>query len=396
MTQNARANGWSRLPFDDCVLDVGTRRKSIPRNRYQKSGAYPVVDQGQDPIGGYTDDASVVYNDHLPLVLFGDHTRVFKFLDSPFAAGADGTKLFRANESRLTPLFLYYALRSLDIPERGYNRHYSLLREMQIAFPEDKTEQSAIANVLASIERAVEVQARNIAALKELKAATMAKLFREGMRDEPTKETQVGTIPASWDVVRLGEHCTMRSGGTPDRSVPQYWGADIPWVKTAEIDYCAITDTGERISRAGLENSNAKVFPPGTVLMAMYGQGVTRGRVAVLGIEATTNQACAAFFPDETIDSAFLYAYFCHAYESLRELGHGANQRNLSIDLLAAVHVPRPPERHEQLDIAATLTLLERRLNRAQLRMRGVEALFYSALRALTSGELRVTPLLET
>src|SRR5947199_90724 len=98
-------------------------------------------------------------------------------------------------------------------------------------------------------------------------------------------------LPEGWDVFPLGEHHAVGSGGTPSRSVHAFWnGGTIPWVKTTEVNYCVIRETEERITQAGLESSAAKLLPAGTLLMAMYGQGVTRGKVAILGVEAACNQ----------------------------------------------------------------------------------------------------------
>lgn len=267
-----------------------------------------------------------------------------------------------------------------------------LERMRQIAIPlPPARDQHAIADSLTKIQSAADIQDRIVAVLKVIKAATMAKLFREGVRGEPLKQTEIGEIPESWDVVRLGDHCRMASGGTPARDVGAYWGGDIPWVKTAEIDYRPILTTEERITQVGLENSSARVFPKGTLLMAMYGQGVTRGKVAVLEIEAATNQACAALFPDETLDPGFLDAFCVHAYDAIRNLGHGANQKNLSADILREIRLPRPPSLDEQREVSHVLRALEGRLHLAEKTRRMLETLFSSTLHLLMTGQMRVT-----
>ena len=106
-------------------------------------------------------------------------------------------------------------------------------------------------------------------------------------------------MPAS-HVSGIRANYRLVAGGTPERDNPAYWHeGTIPWVKTGEVDYCVITDTEEKITQSGLDNSAAKLLPSGTVLVAMYGQGITRGKVAMLGIEAATNQACVGLIPRE-------------------------------------------------------------------------------------------------
>ncbi len=308
----------------------------------------------------------------------------------------------RAKTDQIIPDFVVHWLRAaftqLGLYEGVGNKttipNLSRARLAQLQIPKpDPDEQRQVASILGNVQRAIEVQAAICDKLAALKSATMAKLFREGLRGEPLKQTEIGEIPESWEVVRLGDRCKLKSGGTPSRAVPEYWGGDIPWVKTTEINYREIRDTDEKITQLGLENSSAKVFDKGTVLMAMYGQGVTRGRVALLGIPAATNQACAAFFPDETISPRFLHAYFTHAYERVRELGHGANQRNLSLELLEDVKIPVPKSIDEQEEISHIVADLQRRIELSETKVTVLNRLFCSALHALMTGAIRVKDL---
>lgn len=108
------------------------------------------------------------------------------------------------------------------------------------------------------------------------------------------KQTEIGVIPKEWDVTRIGEMATVTAGGTPSRSVSGYWDGSIPWITTSEIEFNEIKNARQFITAEGLKNSAAKLLPPGTLLLALYGQGKTRGKVGILRFEAATNQACAA------------------------------------------------------------------------------------------------------
>ncbi len=121
----------------------------------------------------------------------------------------------------------------------------------------------------------------------------------------------------------------MLQEGTPDRGNAAYWdGGTIPWVKTGQVNYCVIADTEEKITLSGLEDSAAKLLPKGTVLVAMYGQGITRGKVALLGIEAATNQACVGLIPTNgSVLPEYLYHYLTYSYDRLRSLSHGTQQQ---------------------------------------------------------------------
>lgn len=158
-------------------------------------------------------------------------------------------------------------------------------------------------------------------------------------------------LPKGWKRVRLGDIAQITSGGTPDRSEPCYWGEDIPWVTTGEIQFNTITDTLEKISHDGLNNSSAKLLPAGTLLMAMYGQGKTRGQVARLGIEAATNQACAAICLDNKVDAEFVFQFLAANYNAIRKLGNAGTQQNLNARLIKGIDLVLPPK-HEQIQIA--------------------------------------------
>ncbi|MEA9550324.1 restriction endonuclease subunit S [Xanthomonas campestris pv. campestris] len=162
-------------------------------------------------------------------------------------------------------------------------------------------------------------------------------------------------ISPGWSQHPLGDIAKVTSGGTPDRSTPSYWGGNIPWITTGEVQFNTITDSAEKITELGLKNSSAKLFPIGTLLVAMYGQGKTRGQIAKLGIEAATNQACAAILFDARNDPDFHFQYLASQYEELRELGNAGTQKNLNGGILKRILVPVPPIQ-EQRRIAHILS----------------------------------------
>lgn len=154
--------------------------------------------------------------------------------------------------------------------------------------------------------------------------------------------------------VTIGDIADVVSGGTPSRSNSEYWGGKIPWVKTGAIDYCWIREANEWITEKGLENSAARIIPKGTILMAMYGQGKTRGQVAILGIDATINQACAAILLHDGSDRDFVYQQLAFRYDYIRKLSNSGSQENLNADLVKSIAFPAPDE-IEQKKIGAIL-----------------------------------------
>jgi len=157
-------------------------------------------------------------------------------------------------------------------------------------------------------------------------------------------------------VKMLGEIASISSGGTPDRLNPSYWNGDIPWVTTTQINFNLIAEANEFITREGLESSAARVYKPGTLLMAMYGQGKTRGKIAVLAINAAINQACAAIKPDKDISSKYIFFNLSVRYEEIRSLSNIGNQENLNAAIIKSILIPLPKEDEEQRAIATALS----------------------------------------
>ena len=169
------------------------------------------------------------------------------------------------------------------------------------------------------------------------------------------KQTDVGVIPEDWEVKRLGKLASVTAGGTPSRANAKYWNGDIPWITTTEVNYQTIDHAQQSITREGLNNSAAQLLPPGTLLMALYGQGKTRGRVSALRIEAATNQACAAISLTGDASSSFVFHFLTAQYEAIRNLSNTGNQENLNGSLVRSIPVLLPPDA-EQKAIAEALT----------------------------------------
>ena len=197
-------------------------------------------------------------------------------------------------------------------------------------------------------------------------------------------------LPENWTITSLSEVATWGSGGTPSRTNLAYFGGGIPWIKTGELGKPLIERTEETISELGLAHSSAKVFPRGSVAIAMY--GATIGKVSVLGIDAATNQACAVGIPDQNLTTnEFLYHYLCSQKDAFIEAGKGAAQPNISQAVIKNWLVPLPPL-NEQKRIADKLDTLLARVNGCRHRLDRITLILkrfrQSVLAAATSGQL--------
>ncbi|MFB6771893.1 restriction endonuclease subunit S [Streptomyces sp. NPDC056337] len=141
---------WPEVPFLEALTDVSARNVKIPKTQYLATGVLPVIDQGQKVIAGFVDDPELAHKEPGPLIVFGDHTRIFKFVDFPFAMGADGVKVLRPR-SGFDPKFLYHYLLSAPVPGAGYSRHFKFLKEISVPRPPMDVQQR-IAAVLDCVE----------------------------------------------------------------------------------------------------------------------------------------------------------------------------------------------------------------------------------------------------
>jgi type I restriction enzyme S subunit len=166
--------GWQEKTFGDVVLPVSVNEKKLPRGDYLESGKYPVVDQGQRFIGGYSNDERRVISEDLPLLVFGDHTRAFKYLDQPFIPGADGVKVLKPNG--VNAKWLYQIAHALDFPDKGYARHFQHLKSARLLVPPPDEQVSIVAELekqFTRLEVGVAALRRVQANLKRYRAAVL-------------------------------------------------------------------------------------------------------------------------------------------------------------------------------------------------------------------------------
>ena len=144
--------------------------------------------------------------------------------------------------------------------------------------------------------------------------------------------------------LKIGDIAKVYAGGTPSRKHPEYWGGTIPWVKTTHIQNCTIErdDIDEAITDIGLKFSSARVVSEGTILMAMIGQGKTRGQVAILNVEAAINQNCVAIVLNEDIDRDYLWHQLRFRYHAIRNISNSSGQQNLNGEIIKGIVLPFP------------------------------------------------------
>jgi len=263
-------------------------------------------------------------------------------------------------------------------------------------------EQSHIAEILDTVDEMIAHTSSLIAKLKQMKAGLLHDLLTRGLdengelRDaighpEQFQDSPLGRIPKNWEATTIGEQASTSSGSTPNRSNPKYWqDGTIAWVKTGEVNYTFIQDTEEKVTQKALSETSLTVYPVDTVLMAMYGQGVTRGKVGILGIEATTNQACAAIIPKyNKLVSRYLFHYLSYYYDEIRSISHGSNQSNLNERLIASFPIQLPPIK-EQIRIVEMIDTHDTRIRTEEAYRDKLKLQKQGLMHDLLTGKVRV------
>ena len=379
---------WDKQIFTECVQPIRVDRgKQVKAREYLSSGKYPVVDQGQGLVAGWTDSEAAVIRDGLPYVVFGDHTRLLKYVDFPFALGADGTKLIKPKDD-INPLYFYFHLIRLDIPSRGYSRHYRLLKEREISLP-PLPEQKKIAAVLLKIQRAIETQEKTIQSLRDLKKSTMQHLFTHGLHGEKTKMTEIGEIPGSWEVVRMEVLGEIVTGTTPPTKRPEYYeGGGYQFIAPADLgETTRIYQSEKEISGQGL--SVSRVLPQHTACFVCIGSSI--GKVGITVAEASTsNQQINAIIPCRDFDPFFVTFLLLHRSAYIAGFASPSPVPILSKGKFAEILIPITRKQVEQKRLQECLLGIEDKIDFQESKKSTLQDLFKTTLNELMTGDIRV------
>lgn len=263
--------------FLSVCKDVTKTTRKIPQGEYLSDGTYKIFDQGKNYIGGYCNTANGVASDY-PYIVFGDHTRVIKYINEPCYIGADGVKLLKVYNNDFIPKFVYYAMLANPVEHQGYSRHFKLLKETKIR-KYDKSIQNTIIDELDKINLAISLKESILNHLDELVKSRFIEMFGDPLSNSK-----------GYDLSDYGSLFELNAGGTPSKNKPEYWeNGNISWIGSNMCqDTILYENDGKYITELGFNNSSARMFPKNTVLVALV--GATIGKTALLKFETTTNQ----------------------------------------------------------------------------------------------------------
>lgn len=240
-------------------------------------------------------------------------------------------------------------------------------------------EQHHIASALTSIDNLISSLGKLIEKKKNIKQGAMQQLL--------TGKIRLKEFTEPWVYRKISEIATTSSGGTPSRSIPNYYYGDIKWFTTTELKDNYLYDSVEHITREALNNSSAKMFSANTILMAMY--GATIGKLGVLKEPSTTNQACCAIKCNDIVE-IFLFYILLYNRKSIIEKGCGAGQPNISQAIVNELSFLVPPCEKEQQAIANILSKMDNEITALEAKRAKYEAIKQGMMQQLLTGKIRL------
>ena len=371
-------------PFNTFVYDVTARYTKIKSSLYIEKGEFPIVDQGDNFIAGYTNNKSLIAKTQHPVVVFGDHTRNLKYVDFDFAIGADGVKVLETVYEKVHPKYFYYFLKSLRILNAGYSRHFKYLKRNKIVIPEEFEDQIRIAKVLTKAEDLIAKRKESIQLLDELIKSTFLDMFGDPVKNEKGWPTE--------KLFKLTDK--IGSGSTPRGGKETYKTVGIFLIRSLNVyDNLFKYKDLALIDEKQAKKLNNVIVKPNDVLLNITGASVCRCTVVPDNlIPARVNQHVAILrSKSEVLNSQFL----CHLLISQNYKKYlvniatqaGATRQALTKEQLEKLEIPTPPI-NNQIQFTKIIEKIESIKLEYQTSLTELENLYGSLSQRAFKGEL--------
>lgn len=317
--------------FNEIFIDKTKYVEKIQTSEYEKQGKHIIVDQGQAEIAGYTNREEGLFNE-VPVIIFGDHTRLIKYIDEPFFLGADGVKVLRSKEKNANYKYLYYALKSAKIPNTGYNRHFKWLKDVEINYP-DSVKQEKIVDILDRVSDVIEKRKAELSYLDDLIKARFVEMFGD-----------MTLARNDWEKLLLCDVCDVRDG-THDS--PKYFTEGYPLITSknvsgGKIDFSDCNLICEEDYNKINQRSKVDV---GDILMPMIG---TVGKPVIVDSQkkfAIKNVALIKFRENSAVVNSFIKVLLESDYFDREVINkvRGGTQKFISLGDIRKLNICLPP-----------------------------------------------------
>ena len=317
-------HNWEYRPFDRVAHTI-TPVSKIEKSEYLTCGLVPIISQEETLISGYWDNSKDVTPHQKPVVIFGDHSRVLKYIDFEFVVGADGVKIIEPKED-ISPKFLYYYLHWLNIPSLGYSRHFKLVKEALYVMPPMEVQEQ----IVAELDKINELIEQNRELLRHLDALAQS-IFYDTFGDPITN-------PKGWKMVTIEDVCTLKSGDSSANKLPF---GKTPYVKVGDMNLPENKTYIQTSSNfVNTEGKNKLLFPIGTTIFPKRGGAILTNKKRLTKTEICCDLNIMGAIP-KNINSEYLFFYFI--LKDFSELVDGSTVPQINNGDIYPLKIQLPP-----------------------------------------------------
>lgn len=331
------------MSFDQLAKDRTSAFNKLDGESFLTTGKVPIIDQGKAVIAGYTNNENLAVSLGHPVVVFGDHTQIFKFVDHAFVLGADGTKVLEVDQALIDPLYFFHVVRTARLPDKGYSRYFKYLKKQSFSVPEDIEDQRRIAALLSRAEGLIAQRKESIRLLDELVRSVFLEMFGDPLRNEK-----------GWAITPLAMLGTLERGVSKHRprNAPELLDGEYPLVQTGDVSNAGLylRHFTQTYSEIGLKQS--RLWPSGTLCITI---AANIAKSSILTFDACFPDSVVGFTPYPEEGNAVFVRYLLNCYQASLEKGAPqAAQKNINLNTLRTLHVPKP-DHNLQLDFARSV-----------------------------------------
>ncbi|WML24128.1 restriction endonuclease subunit S [Neobacillus sp. OS1-33] len=393
---------WAEAKLEDMLDYIQPTNYIVESTKYSENYKIPVLTAGKSFILGYTNEEHNVFKD-TPVIIFDDFTTATQFVNFKFKVKSSAMKILVRTSKLVNIKYVFYYMQTIRYNTDTHKRYWiSIFSKLPIKIaplPEQRAIVAKIEQLFSGLDNGI----TNLIKAKEKLEIYRQAVLKKAFEGELTKEWREKQNDVSSDIsyVYLRELADVATGATPKKSNSSYWNeGDIAWVTSGALNNTFVKEASDFITEKALKETNCKVFPKGTLLIAMYGEGKTRGKCSELAIDAATNQAIAAVLIKNEYQKSkkYLKWFFIKNYNDIRMLSSGGVQPNLNLTKVKETRIPFPTnQEQEQIvkEIETRLSICDHISANIDAGLEKVEALRQSILKKAFEGTLLSEDVLE-